>query len=305
MLKLTGFTVRRPTASEVESIVKPFGSASLTAGSPVVYGAFGQPGEVPLGGLLIRPFGHDAAAMFLIMVWPEFRRKGIGSRLMQELRTTASHNGINYLRLATMVHQDDPMNLFCEKVGLTAERTFGSYTVDLALARKRVTERPAARFLRSAGATGVKIMPMENAELPPIARFFSDHYGGVFDHRLEDMRQGKFDRAISPVALAGDRVLACILCRSQPQNPAVFIDLILVHPQLRSTALSMVVFDHMARWALTRGYRDVVYEADAEHDPSAIGLARRLDVKPRSFRRRYSMGKAPTDKAPTDKAPTE
>jgi GNAT superfamily N-acetyltransferase len=290
MPTLTGFTVRRATESEVESIVRPFGSASLTVGSPVVYGAFGQPGEIPLGGLLIRPFGHDAAAMFQIMVWPEFRRRGIGSRLIQEMQTAAAHNGINYLRLAALVHEDDPMNLFCQKVGLTAERTFGSYTVGLQLARMRVTERPAVRYLRNADAKGIKLMPMANADLPSIARFFSDHYGGVFDHRLEEMRQGKFDRAISPVALVGDTVIACALCRSQPDNPTVFIDLILVHPEHRTTALSMVVFDRIALWALTRGYRQAVYEADAEQDHSAIGLARRLEVKSKSFRRRYSIG---------------
>lgn len=289
---VTGFTVRRAAPTEVDAVLRSFGPTppSLAREASVVYGAFGQPGDVPLGALIVQPT-VDASAQFQIAVRTEYRRKGVGTRLVEHLLADARRFGTSSLRLAALVHQDEPAaNAFCRKVGLTPERSFATYRASLADQILPTAIPSAERFRRRhAGDPRTRVVALEQIPAEQIARFFADHYAGFYDHRLEQLRRGVYDASISPAVLIGRELVAAGLYQSQPGNRVIYLDLKLVHPRHRSGPLAMVLAEQMCRLSLARGFTDVVFEGDAQHDAFATGYARRCGCEPLWYRYRYAI----------------
>jgi len=288
--KLTGFAVRRATPAETPEIIRHFGTSPLAAGTPAVCGAFGQPGDVPLGGVIVQPAGAGEAC-FQIFVRPECRRNKIGTRLMENLYAEARRHQTPCLHLAAMVHQDLPENAFYRKMGLTPERSFVTYTVSLAKGVLPLCARIAARAKqRHPDLADTQVTTLAQLPAEKIARFFTEHYHAPFDHRVEQLHSGFFDRAISTAVVTDQgEIRAANLYRSRPDTPAIYLDLVLVHPDYRNGPMPMVLFEAMANLAIARGFTDCVFEGDAKHDLFATGFALRCGCKPQWIRYRYAI----------------
>jgi len=289
-LKLTGFVVRIAKPGEKEMILRQFDSSAVFANDDIVFGAFGQPGDMPLGGMIVRPFGKTSAH-FLIVVRPEFRRKGIGTRLMENLFTNARRHGTHSFHLQTLVHQDEPENAFYRKMGLTPERVFITYTVSIADKVLPLCSRIARRFRQKhAALANTQVVAIEHLQADRIAQFFADHYGGQLDHRTEQLHAGFYDASVSTAIVnAAGEILAASLYRTKPGNPAAYLDIVLVHPDHREGPMPLVLFEEAARLGMQHGIKDCVFEADTELDPFATGFAERCGCKPQWHRYRYGI----------------
>lgn len=295
---LTGFVVRVARVEQKSQILRLFDSALVSPSERIVYGAFGKPGDFPLGGVILRPVGTDASdlsANFQIVVRPEFRRKGVGTRLLQTVIADARRGGMRSLCFSSFVHQDDPYNHFYRRLGMVADRTYITYRVSIPNKVLPVSSRIVQRFRKTNAALAVgRVVAIELIEPVEIARFFATHYGGQVDHRLEQLRSGFYDKSISTAILnPTGEVLAANLYRSQPGNSAIYLDLVLVHPAYRDGPLPLALFEATAWLSLKRGFKDCVFEADPHHDPFATGFARRCGCQPQGTRCRYSIQLSP------------
>jgi GNAT superfamily N-acetyltransferase len=294
-ITLQGFDVRRPRADELPLIEPWFAGSQLGWSESLVQAAFGQPGDVPLGAVIVRPSRGGTVGQFTIYVRPDCRRRGIGRHLMGHLYQLALANKAEHLVLTELVHQDEPENDFYRAVGLTPDLSLGTYELDLPNAASPLCEPIARRFMKShRHLSGVRIVSLEAVDPGHAAAFLTTHYSGFVEQQTQRMREGFFDRTLSTVAVREDGSISGLaLFVSKPNDPAIFLDLVLTEPTTRNGPTPLVLFAETARLSLAAGKTTVVFEADSKHDPFAVGFAHRCGVtSPRWYRYRYTIGRA-------------
>jgi GNAT superfamily N-acetyltransferase len=293
--RLDGFHVRTPRPHEAATLLSFFTGEPLGSEKVLVLGAFAQPGDVPLGAAIVRPShrGGVNVGHFFLFVRPEFRRQGIGARLMNHLYGMALANHAQWLILGELIHQDRPENAFCRAVGLSPERSFATYSLSIAHALEKICGPIADRFERThPHLAGAEILPLDQIDAAQAARFFAAHHSGYVGQRLSQFESNAYDRAVSGVAVRNGEIFAGLLVRSKPGESSVLIDLVLSLPPYRNGPTPLVLLAHGARLALEKKYTHCVFEADEHFDLFAAGCARRCGAKPQWLRHRYSISNA-------------
>jgi GNAT superfamily N-acetyltransferase len=292
--QLEGFNVRPPRPEELPAITPWFEGSQLGVGQSMIRAAFSRPGEVPLGAYVVRPTAGGRVGQFTIFVRPDCRRHGIGRFLMMHLYQVAMGNNAEQLVLTELIHQDEPENAFCKAVGLLADMQLGTYELDIAGQVQPLCAPIARRFLRShPHLQGVRVTTLAEVDAESVARFLTTYYSGFVEQQTERLRNGFFDPRISTVALKPDGTITGIaLFLAKPNDPAIFLDLVLTEPSIRGGPTPVVLFDESTRQSLAQRKTTVVFEADARHDNFAIGFAARCGVTtPKWFRYRYSISR--------------
>ena len=98
--------------------------------------------------------------------------------------------------------------------------------------------------------------------------------------------------ALSVAAVRDGEILAGALYRSKPNEPSIFLDLILTAPALRRGPAPLLLCAHTATIAMTKKYTHCVFEADEHHDHFALSFAKRCGAKAQSYRYRYGISLA-------------
>jgi GNAT superfamily N-acetyltransferase len=303
--QLEGFNVRTPRPEEMPAVAAWFAASQLGAEQCIVRAAFSRPGEVPLGAVIVRPSEADArVGQFTLFVRPDCRRHGIGRFLVRHLYQLALANNAGHLALAELVHQDAAAeNAFCRALGMSADMALGTYELDMARQVLPVCEPIARRFVRShphlRGVRVVGLADLADHDLDAVARFLTAHYSGFVEQQTARLRAGFFDRNLSTVAVrdgseggGGSSISAINLMLAKPNDPAIYLDLVLTDPATRNGPTPLVLFTETARRALAAGKTTAVFEADARHDPFAVGFAERCGVTtPKWYRYRYSIAR--------------
>jgi GNAT superfamily N-acetyltransferase len=291
---LAGFQVRRSKPHEIAGLQAFFPGDPLGNKDILYLGAFGQPGDVPLGAAIVRPSrrGSVKTGHFLIFVRPECRRQKIGSTLVRHLYSLALSNHADLLIFSELIHQDLPENAFYLSCGLTAERAFATYSVEI----KRVLdfcEPIIQRFLPSDPTLAdMRIQMLNTLNFADLAEFFAPHFGGFADQCLAKLHAGVYDLSLSSAAVRDNQIIAAGLTRTRPNVPSLMLDYILAAPPYRSSPISLAIVAHSVRIALQRGLTHCVFEADERYDHFAVGFARRCGAKPQWKRFRYSISGA-------------
>jgi GNAT superfamily N-acetyltransferase len=295
---IKGFVVRPPTPHETASLLDFFPTSPLGNENLSLLGAFGQPGDVPLGALIVRPAsrGGTNVGHFQVFVRPDARRRGIGSTLMTHLYQLASRNFAARLVLAELVHEDSGENAFCRAVGLSTERSFNSYSIPIELGVMNLCRPIANRFERShPHLARTDIVPLESLDPEQLALFITTHYTGFLDERVRRLRAGAYNRELSVAAVRGGEILAAMLVCTKAGERSVMIDLIVTAPPLRRGPAPIVLLQHAGETALARGYVHCVFEADESHDFFAVGSALRCGSTAQWKRHRYAIEKREID----------
>lgn len=290
--QLEGFDVRAPRPEELPAITPWFAGSQLGVAQGMIRAAFSRPGDVPLGAYLVRATAGGRVGQFTLFVRPDCRRHGIGRFLVRHLYQLALANKADNLVLAELIHQDEPENAFCKAVGLSADLELGTYELDIAGQVQPLCAPIARRFMRShPHLQGVRVTTLGEVDAEAVARFLTTYYSGFVEQQTERLRNGFFDPRISTVAAKTDGVITGIaLFLAKPNDPAIFLDLVLTEPSIRGGPTPVVLFDESTRQSLAQGKTTVVFEADARHDDFAIGFAARCGVTtPRWYRYRYSI----------------
>src|SRR5688500_13467996 len=97
------YQVREPRPQEIAGLAEPFARSLLGSERLKYLGAFGQPGEVPLGAVAWRAYDMPGGALgvgFQIFVRPEVRRRGVGTNLMRQLFAVATQLNAERVDLA-------------------------------------------------------------------------------------------------------------------------------------------------------------------------------------------------------------
>jgi GNAT superfamily N-acetyltransferase len=295
MDQIQGYQLRIAQPPEIPSLLALFPSNPLGEQSILAIGAFGQPGDVPLGAAIVRPSrrANLAHGHFVLVVHPPFRRQKIGTRLVNAVYQLALRNKAEVLTLAELVHQDRPETAFYRAVGLSVEQTFATFSVSINEGLAKLCSPVAARFERShPHLAGASILPLAQIEPGKIAGFLTRHYGGFVDQRLAQLRDGYYDLSLSTALVRDDEVVAAGLFRSKPAERSIYLDLVLTAPSLRPGPVPLILFTHSGRIALEAGHSRCVFEADTDHDDFAIGFAQRCGCKAQWDRYRYGISHA-------------
>jgi GNAT superfamily N-acetyltransferase len=291
---LQGFQVRSGRPHEAPALLAFFPNNPLGQKNLLLLGAFGQPGDVPLGAAIIRASrrGNLNLGHFLIWVRPECRRRQIGARLMSHLFQLAIKNDADQLTLAELIHQDRPDNAFFTAVGLSIERSFATFQAPLQKALTTISGPIAARFERShPHLAGAQIVPLGQLDIEDVAQFFVQHYPGFVDQRLEQLASGHYDLSVSVGAVREGKLFGGALVRSKPNEPSIYLDLILVAPEFRSGPAPVVLCAHISRIGMARGYTHCVFESDERFDHFATGFAKRCGAERQWHRHRYGISR--------------
>jgi ribosomal protein S18 acetylase RimI-like enzyme len=292
---LRGFVVRSPKPSEIPTLLGfctpcPFGTQNVTP-----LGAFGQPGDVPLGAVVVRAVTRAGQSVghFVLSVRIDCRRRGVGRMLMTHLYQLAAENRADRLVLAELIHEDRAENAFCRAVGLSPQRTLGTYRIPIGHGFATVCEPVARRFERShPHLVGTSVLPLRDLDAGQVARFFAANYGGFIDCRLEQLRSDHFDLSISNAITRDGEIRSAMLVRSRVGEPTVFVDLMASTPALRNGPAPLVLLAHAAPVASVAGFTHCVFEADADHDRFAVGAAIRCGATMEGRRYRYAIERA-------------
>ena len=294
-ITLQGFDVRRPRPEELPVIESWFAYSQIGWAHCLVQAAFGQPGDVPLGAVIVRATQNGKVGQFTIFVRPDCRRRGVGRQLMRRLYQLAETNNAEHLVLTELIHQDEPENAFFRAVGLSPDISLGTFELDIPSKGRPLCDRIVGRYQSShPHLTQVSIVPLEEVDPARAAAFVTTYYSGFVEQQTERMRDGFFDRSLSTAAVRADGMLTGLaLFVSRPNDPAIFLDLILTEPTIRNGPTPLALFAETARRAIAAGKQTVVFEADASRDDFAIGFAKRCgETAPRWFRYRYSIQRA-------------
>jgi hypothetical protein len=293
---LQGFVVRPPKPSEISSLLGFFNPSPLGTQNLTLLGAFGQPGDVPLGAVAVRPVTRAGLSVghFVIFVRIDCRRRGIGRMLMRHLYQFAANNRADRLALAELIHEDRGENAFYRAVGLSPQRTLASYRIPIGHGFTTVCEPAARRFERShPHLAGTRVVPLRELDAELVSHFFAANYGGFAERFAGQLRGGHYDLSISTAIVRGDdEVLSAMLIRSRPGEPAVFVDLMVSTPALHNGPAPLVLLAHAAPVASAAGSTHCVFEADADYDRFAVGAALRCGATMEGKRFRYAIEKA-------------
>jgi GNAT superfamily N-acetyltransferase len=293
--RIEGYTIRQPTGQELPVITRWFASSSLGVSQCMVQAAFSRPGDVPLGAYVVRASNQGRVGQFTVYVRPECRRRGIGRSLLKHLYQLALSNNAEHLIFSELVPQEHADNAFYRALGLSVDTQLGMFELDIAKQVVPLCQPIARRFLRSHGhLRDARIATLEQADPRRVAEFLTSHYGGFVDEQTERLRAGFFDRAISTVSVReGGSVAGVAFFLSRPDDPTIFLDLVLTDPAIRNGPTPLVLFDETARRAVGIGKTTVAFEADQRRDPFALGFAARCGVTtPKRYRYRYSINRA-------------
>ncbi len=77
----------------------------------------------------VKTYGTEYAELKRIYVRPQYRGKGYGRQIMEQLAAYAEHIGIGILRLETGVHQPEAIAMY-ERLGFRRIPRFGDYPAD-------------------------------------------------------------------------------------------------------------------------------------------------------------------------------
>jgi GNAT superfamily N-acetyltransferase len=289
--RLDGFQVRAPRPEERTPLLAFFPNNPLGSQDIHCLGAFGQPGDVPLGATIVRASRGRAGSIgqFLIFVRPECRRRKIGKMLMRHLYALARANNAKQLLLAELVHEERVDNAFYRACGMTPERSFATYSLPLDDLMTLIA--PITRRLQRSDSllAAMRIEPLAALNLTDVAAFFSSNYSGFADRRLAQFHSGVYDLAVSCAAVHEGRIIAGCLCRTRAGETSGLLDLILTGQDFRNNALPLLLFAHCALTGMEKGITHSIFEADESYDHFAIGIARRLKINPQWHRHRYSI----------------
>ena len=81
----------------------------------------------PIGCGCFKKFSDDTAEVKRMYVQPEYRKKGIGAMILQELEKWAAEKGYKYAVLETAQKQPEAIHLY-HKSGYTVIDNYGQYT---------------------------------------------------------------------------------------------------------------------------------------------------------------------------------
>ncbi|HWB54619.1 MAG TPA: GNAT family N-acetyltransferase [Tepidisphaeraceae bacterium] len=291
--RLQGFAVRRPRAEEVPFVAAFFPGNPLGTQNIIYLGAFGQPGDVPLGAVVVRAFegAHKKIGEFLIFVRADCRRRKIGTMLMRHLYSLAIANHADQMILADLVHQDRADNAFYRSCGLLPDRALSSYAVEIKRGLAFCEQIVEHFWAGDSQMAGVSIVSLSTLELADIADFFAAYFPNLPGKYLADLRAGVYDLSLCCAAVRQGEIIASGLARTQAGASSIMLDLILTKPDFRSSPVSAAILAHSARLGLQRGLTHCVFEADERHDRFAIGFARRCGASPQWKRFRYVINR--------------
>jgi hypothetical protein len=269
-----------------------FGESILGWRQCMIRGAFSEPGNMPLGGFIVRPALGGNVGQFTLFVRPECRQHGVGRQLMLWLYRLALSNNAQHLVMSELIHQDERENAFFRSMGMTPDMELGTYELDVAKQVQPLCEPIARRFLRThPHLRGVQITILDQVDPHAVGEFLTNFHSGFVEEQTQRVRTGFFDGKISTVARRADGTMTGVgLFVAKPNDPQFLLDLVLTDPAIRNGPTPLVLFAESCRQSLAQGKTTVVFEADKAKDTFAVGFAERCGVKsPRWFRYRYAI----------------
>jgi len=293
-MNVQAFHIRPPDAHELPAIEPWFADSVLGWKQCMIRVAFSRPEGVPLGAVIVRPALEGSVGTFTLYVRPDCRRRSIGRRLMERLYLLALCNNAEHLVMSELIHQNEPENAFCQALGMSPDMKLGTYELDLTRQVQPLCAPIAKRFLQShPHLRGVRMMTLDHADAKAVGQFITNYHSGFVDQQTERARNGFYDRTLSVVSVRSDGSISGVgLFVAEPNNPKLLLDLVLTDPNMRNGPTPLVLFAEMTRRALAAGKTTVVFEADAQRDPFAVGFAERCGVNsPSCFRYRYAISR--------------
>ena len=218
-------------------------------------------------------------AIFRIWVLPEWRGRGIGSRLFEDLRAFAVENGIR--KAVGKVLADDVASLaFLRNRGLVefGRQQLGFFDLDLAreaapvgapdgITLASIAERPdLERAVYDLESTTLPEVPSLADIPPPSWEDWSTHLTATV-----------YQRDLSLVALEGDVVVGSIQVDDDGEGDA-FIVMLSVAPAMRRRGIARALKQELARRAAAAGWKHLVTQNDGTND-AVRGLNEQLGYR--------------------------
>lgn len=287
--QITGLQIRPPHPAELESVAEWFADSNLARQNAMFLAAFGRPGNRLLGAVMVQADRDQGTGHFAIHVRLDYRRKQIGTLLMQHLYRMALANDARRLVMSELVHEDLPENTFYLAMGLTPERSMKTYTTRREDCM-RVLYPLAERFSRThPHLVGCEVVPLSAVDAAEVGRFFSEEYGIDAGLQIDAIHRGYFDPEFSCAIVKAGNMVAGGLVRRRADNPHIMVDLLLAAPALRNGPAAVVLCAHITRGMERHGLAGATFEADERHDSFATSLAKRCGAPAKWQRHRYSI----------------
>lgn len=222
-----------------------------------------------VGAAALRVFS-DGVGRFLLYVDPQFRRRGCGTALLNDVRGRAVGAGAKSLLSVRSYEQaaQDALTLtaraFFQARGLGVLQEIRRYRVDLKSALD-VLEPLYQRFIRRpAGSQSATFVPAGQVDPNALAAFAVRHVGGlpeVVAQRLRGFGHDGYSPTLSLVAMAGNQIVGALL--SVPLNSSIFlIETRVIDPAYRRGGLNLALMYRAALAGRTAGVEAIEFEHD-------------------------------------------